>query len=340
MTTNLGVKGLRSLPISVQNQVYLPIWNTLTSRRPIGTNVFDLDWDLLIILDTCRVDELRRSARKRPWLGNVGEIRSVGSMSAEWMLNTFTQHQADKIGETAFVSGNIWSHRIFEEQFHEHTDHGYDMVHCGIPKWDPVSAETFAHYETVSAVANQNDPLHPKNDAIPHVLTDRTIAVAREHDFDRLIVHYTLPHLTFIADALDWSSGELTMMELMNGPEPVRDLRPAEVSYDPARQGKVKTETVRKHYRGNLQLALDYVEILLQNIDAEQTIISADHGEALGELGVWGHPFGYPFSPVKTVPWASTTATDEGTYDPCYDSLERMPTESEREEFLKAMGYL
>jgi len=69
-------------------------------------------------------------------------------------------------------------------------------------------------------------------------------------------------------------------------------------------------------------------------------VITADHGEAFGEMGVWGHPYGFPFAPVKTVPWAETTATDERTYESRYDPLERSPTEHESAEFLKHMGYL
>jgi hypothetical protein len=261
-------------------------------------------------------------------------------MSAEWMLNTFTQEYSEEIAQTAFVSGNIWSHRIFNQRFHEHNQHDYDNLHRGYPKWQPVSTDAFAHYELVSAVANQDDRVHPQNEAIPHILTDRAIAVAREKDIDRMIVHYTLPHLTFIADAIDWTPGELSQEKLMNGPDAVRDLRPEEMSYDLARRRDVSREMVYNMYLQNLRLAIDYVAILLRNVNAEKAIITADHGEAFGEKGIWGHPFGFPFAPVKTVPWAETTASDEDTYESRYDPLERSPTEHESTELLKHMGYL
>jgi len=318
----------------------IPCWNTITSRNPIGTNIFERDWELLVILDTCRVDTLQKAAKNTPWLDTVGSIRSVGSMSAEWMLNTFVRDRRAAINETSYVSGNIWSHRIFNERFHSHQQHDYGVIHRGFPSWGPVDSSAFLNHETVSAVANQNDRLHPENEAIPHILTDRAIAVGRKMNTNRLIVHYTLPHLTFIADELEWEPGTLSTSDLMAGPEATRELRPEERSYAPARRGEVSRKTVCELYRRNLCLALDYVEILLRNVDADPVIISADHGEGFGEHGVWGHPWGYPLSPVKEVPWATTTATDEKTYEPQYQPLDRVPNEAERRRILKDMGYL
>jgi hypothetical protein len=85
---------------------------------------------------------------------------------------------------------------------------------------------------------------------------------------------------------------------------------------------------------------LEYVEILLNNFEAEDVVISADHGEALGEYGLWGHPFGFPLSSVKTVPGAKTTATDCHTYEPQRGTTRMEPHREEQIEFLEQMGYL
>ena len=39
-------------------------------------------------------------------------------------------------------------------------------------------------------------------------------------------------------------------------------------------------------------MVLRHVQNLLNNHDAERVIISADHGEAFGEFGVYRHPVG------------------------------------------------
>lgn len=320
--------------------VHTSVWNTVTSRRPLGTNVFDLDWELLVILDACRPDLLSSVNDSRFPVEETARISSVGSMSAEWMLKTFTENRRDAIAETAFVSGNIWSHRIFNERFHEHENHDYDMIHRGYPRWEPVTSEAFAHYETVYPFGNHDLRLHPEAEHVPHVLTDRTIAVGRQTECERLIVHYTLPHLNHIARALDWNAGNTSRKKLMSGEIPVtRALRPEEKSFGPARRGETSAETVRENYIENIRLALEYVSILLENVDAERAIVSADHGEALGENGIWSHPFGCPFSTVRTVPWVATSASDERTYESTYGELERPPTEQELQDHLQAMGY-
>lgn len=336
---DIGVRLDHALPFSVLHDVCRPTWNTVTSRRPIGVNIFDRDWELLVILDACRVDALRALANSIRWLDEVESVRSVGSMTPEWMLNTFRDDYRDQIARTAFVSGNIWSQRIFCDHFHKHQQHEYEGIHRGRPNWNPVSEETFAYFEQVYPFTEESLRLHPEGQ-IPHILTDRAIDVGREESFDRLIVHYGMPHLPFIADGLDWSPGEHSTDELMTGLEVLRELRPEEKSYDPAKQGEVSVDTVRKAYLRNLRLVLEYVKILLDNVDAETVVISADHGEAFGENGAWAHSFGWPFSPVKTVPWAKTTATDEGTYESTYDPLERTPTEQEQIDLLEEMGYL
>jgi hypothetical protein len=323
--------------------IWTPLWNTVTSRYPPGTNVFEREWDLLVVLDACRADTLREFTDTYPWLNSVDEMHSVGSMSAEWVLKTFTEQYRAEIERTAFISRNVWSNRIFVDRLHEHDNdpegRNYDQIRRGYPAWNPVTTGAFRHYERVEATANHDHRLHPESTSIPHIVTDRAISVGRNVDPGRLVVWYRMPHLKLFADAVDWSP-EDSLNALMNGPEPVRDLRPEEQSYDPAPSGRVSRDRVCELYRQNLALVLAYVDILLRNLDAEKAIITADHGEGLGEGGVWGHPYGYPWPPVKTVPWARTTATDEETYTSQYAELEQELVSEQRRELLEDMGYV
>lgn len=318
-----------------------PLWNTFTSRRPVGTNIFDKDWDLLVILDACRVDALRIQSENISYIDNMGEILSVGSMSAEWMLNTFTEEYREDISESVLLCRNNWSDKVLVDKVHERSETDYTHLHQGIPDWNPVSSDVFKHYELVRGVANHEDRgLHPDSNVVPHIITDRAIAIGRQMDFDRMIVHYNSPHLRYTANAVDWEPGETTIGKLMAGPEPIRDLKREEKSFKPAIRGKVSRDTVFDLYLNELQFILEYVGILLENIDVNKVAITADHGEGFGEMGVWGHPFGWPFAPVKTVPWAETSANDEETYETQYKPLKRRPNEQEQREFLENMGYL
>jgi hypothetical protein len=156
----------------------------------------------------------------------------------------------------------------------------------------------------------------------PEYVTDRTIAVARETSPEKLLVHYTPPHSPYTANAL--TEG--------------RDLEPYEREPFQALRDGVPLEQVWKAYLDELRLGLDEVETLLTNVDADRVAITADHGEAFGEYGIYSHPLGMPHPHVRRVPWAGTTATDTGEYEPTVDP-EAYDASRETKEHLKDLGY-
>jgi glucan phosphoethanolaminetransferase (alkaline phosphatase superfamily) len=85
---------------------------------------------------------------------------------------------------------------------------------------------------------------------------------------------------------------------------------------------------------------LDDVEILLDNINAETIIISADHGEAFGEYGILGHKIGSLHPRVRRVPWVVTSAEDTHSYTPTVDRSEASAmSREELDQQLEALGY-
>ena len=51
---------------------YVGLWLTVSTRLRLGTHVLDEEWDLLVVLDTCRADALRAAGAP------VGEELSMG----------------------------------------------------------------------------------------------------------------------------------------------------------------------------------------------------------------------------------------------------------------------
>lgn len=159
----------------------------------------------------------------------------------------------------------------------------------------------------------------------PRPVTNRAISTAREADFDRFIVHYMQPHQPFI--------GERARAD--------GDAWVADNCWTALRQGEVSEDRVRTAYRENLSVVLDDVDLLLENVDADTAVISADHGNAFGEWGIYGHPNGFLHPCVKDVPWVETTATDERTHEPADTSEDReRVTDANTEERLRSLGYL
>lgn len=310
--------GLKGLGWALYH-LYLGGWITVTSRRPVGTNVFERDWDLLVVLDACRLDAMSEVAHEFPFLGPVGSIRSVGSTSSEWMLGTFTREHVDAISETAYVTGNMFADRIFAAGQRPPATETASIdfpVPLSAPRWDVVDERDFLHLDKVWEYTD----MLGSGGFPPRPVTDRAIAVARERAPSRMIVHYMQPHTPFIADDVDPS---------------IRDQSDVLVKL---RNGELSRSAVWDGYLANLSFVLEEVSILLDNVDAERVAITADHGEGMGELGGYGHTFGWPHPAVKSVPWMETTAEDHGTFQPELDA--RVNTDVDVDERLRELGYL
>jgi hypothetical protein len=90
----------------------------------------------------------------------------------------------------------------------------------------------------------------------------------------------------------------------------------------------------------NLEYVLDDVELLISNIDADRLILSADHGQALGEEGVWGHPRSMNLDVLRDVPWCAVSAEDTGEYEPDFEIDRRNSEESNSvAKKLEHLGY-
>lgn len=74
------------------------------------------------------------------------------------------------------------------------------------------------------------------------------------------------------------------------------------------KKGIITPEDIRKAHRGNLKLVLEYVEKLVEHYSGK-IIVTADHGEFLGELGNWLHPKYTLHEVLRLVPWLEIRRT-------------------------------
>ena len=183
---------------------YLRALQALGRRLDYGTNVFDREWDVLVVLDACRADLLRSVAPDTDVLDSVETVRSVGSSSSEWLENTFLDHP--ETGRTVMVTGNTWTDRYLD-------------------------AEAFAALDEVWKYAWDDDLGTVPAPAV----TDRAIAAARERDPDRLVVHYMQPHHPFVPDPLDGDDGLARTGSHSNTTNPWVALRRGEVTAERVR---------------------------------------------------------------------------------------------------------
>lgn len=213
-----------------------------------------------------------------------------------------------------------WMMKNFVPKYRE------EMVETTYITGNPHSSEegeqTFEHLEEVWS--------HSWNDDVGTTLatdvTEYAVAAGRELNPDRCIVHYMQPHHPFVR------TPELNENIGFGEKKEYNDV------WEMLRKGDISRETVWKGYRENLRYVLENVATLLDNFDAERAVITSDHGNALGEFGIYGHPMFVPLPVLKRVPFCRTTATDTKTFDPSVN-LSQRTVDVDVAERLGELGY-
>jgi len=263
--------------------------------------VFEKSWDLLILLDCATPTMMREVTGEYEFIDNVDEITSVGTCSNQWMENTFLQSYEDEMRSTVHITANTSSEAYLDSEWFQYLE---EVWRDG---WDE---------ETGTIPAEE--------------VTDRSVQCIRNTTAERYIVHYMQPHLPFVTRP-DIESNVVTEAGVRGGDgKSLKELR--ESGYNKEQLWDASLE--------NLRYVLDSVAVLLSNVHAERAIISADHGQAFGEQGVWRHPCGTYIDSLTQVPWCPTTAVDTGEYEPEYEmSVETDQDRVSLEEKLEALGY-
>lgn len=304
---------------------------SILSRTNIGHNIFDEDWDLLIVLDACRVDAIKEISNEYDFIDeeSISSRWSVGSTSKEWINNTFTHKYEKELANTAYITANGFSYDIrADDRNNAYIEFENTVLENREGLLVPLLGGIVDESELGLLDGLWGDPdiaQDEENQRLPSSVTNHTIWVGRNTDFDRVIAHYMQPHAPFYSSSKNYQ-------ELKN-----YEQKP----FSALRSGTPK-DKVWDAYLDNLRFALDSVEILLNNFDAEKVIITADHGELFGELGLYSHQAGVPHPSLRRVPWVSTSASDSNTYTPDVSKEEVIEQKSGRisDESLKALGYL
>lgn len=278
-------------------ELYEGVWRKAGWHVPRGTNIYERDWDSLVILDACRVDLMRELADEFSFVADIESFGSVGSMSEEWMRKTFTEEYTEEIRQTAYVTANVFSEETLEQEMFHTLDEVWRYA------WDDETG-------TIP----------------PEPVTDRAIDVARNSDPERLIVHYMQPHHPFVGEK---------RIQTADADPFGRDGGMSSV--DALRRDEISRETFWDAYRSNLETVLDQVSVLLDNHDADRVAITSDHGDALGEWGIYDHPAGCLHPAVTNVPWTETTASDTGAYTPTLEP--ETTTTPDVDSQLEHLGY-
>lgn len=271
---------------------------------------------LLVVLDACRFDYFHQHFAEL-FVGDVEPVLSEGHDTFEYVRLCWP----DQYPETTYVSGATpvtgTERHEFEDGDVEKWYHGYiPNNHIGeiVDVWD------FGWSNAVGTVP-------------PERVTRETLT---RLDKPRLVAHYFQPHAPYIGD-----------VELLghadNDHSTVREGEPVDGPiWAGVKTGAIPEGKLRRAYRDNLRRALKNVCALVDAAD-RPAIIMGDHGEALGEYGVYSHPrIDHP--KIRTVPWAEVEGlTEHGEQLAAEVSIDVADTtvgDGDVERRLQSLGYL
>jgi len=222
---------------------------------------------MIVILDACRFDFFEEVNDIK---GNLRCVQSRGSSTPEWLKNTWI----DFYDKVAYVTANPYVND-------KPNDRGWN------------GAEHFPHIEKVWDWGWTEVKGVP---TVPAENVNKGVKKVVEMGYKKIIAHYMQPHPPYI--------GKITLPieTFVHARFKAKGVKNAPV--DKLRYWNVDIETLRLAYKYNLEYVLEKgVKPLLSEFSDFKIIVTADHGELLGEYSNFGHPDGVIVPELRHVPF-------------------------------------
>ena len=272
------------------------------------------EWDYCLVLDACRYDVF--SDIYDEYLdGTLEKRRSLGSSTPEWAYRTLTDDH-----DIAYFSGNPFINSL------------------GIPlnelKWGASCDYEWTATDHLTEVVDvwkegwDDDLATVPPDNMAEVLWDHSDLDAQT---DRTVLHYMQPHAPYLSrgkgqklkqiqkgikrqgesETANDGGGALATLsdsirtkveDTLDGLEIAQkaglwlELDPTDLVRNGTR------ESAMELYEENLRIAMESVAELVEDLDGD-VVVTADHGEAFGEEGVWEHHIETHIPALMEVPW-------------------------------------
>lgn len=233
--------------------------------------IYELEWDNLIILDACRYDLYQKVQ------GEGSHRITLGSGSPEFIRKTFSERNfEDTVCITAnphYASSDLSQRK---ETFNDLTGKSADDV----------------FYETFMPFTNDEDWDEKIGTVRPEPVVRDALTAERLFPEKRKIIHFMQPHHPFIPANLN----EPGFADMFSGSTEDDSI------WQKAMKSQVSHEEVVEAYEDNLEYVLDYVFDMIDELEGK-TVITADHGNFVGEGGYYGHRRGSDYECIRKVPW-------------------------------------
>lgn len=157
------------LAIRELNRLYHTKGRT-TNGNPRGINFFEQNWDVCLILDSCRYDYFRQSATGAIE-GKLARRESLASATIEWVN---TNLRGEQYHDTVYVSSNP---KLYNSTVED------DVFHDTIYSWERTDGEI----DDLSSVD-------------PELMADLTKQALEDYPNKRICAHFMQPHCPFLGE--------------------------------------------------------------------------------------------------------------------------------------------
>lgn len=226
------------VPLWVKNRIIpgglFNLFHTISTEYNYGTNPFDREWDVLVVIDACRYDLFESTASDHPihsQLDTVDSVYSCASATNEW-LTKIAESPDETLSNTFYVSGS------------GHID--------AFPKFK----DSLQGCEDVWKYSHSSELRTVPAEAV----TNAAIRVFRTVDVDRFIVHYVQPHAPFVHCVGRYGSDQ-------------EDNERTNV-WELLERSEVDKNEVWADYETNLRYVLDDVSTLIENASGRVIVTS------------------------------------------------------------------
>jgi len=224
--------------------------------------IYKQDWDILIILDACRVDMFETYSLPIILKGikfdrvnyKYERVVSEGTCTIEWFVKTFDK----ELKNVVYLSNNpiIGKYRL-HVQSRENFKYFQDLIECFNFSYEPMGYG-----------------LHFR----PEHAFDTLLKCLKKSSNLKFIIHLYQPHAPYVFDKL--------IAEIY-----VKDFFKGDVDFWKfVQQGLIPIERVVKAYIKNLLFVTFVILEYFPKLKNLKILISSDHGELFGEHGFFNHP--------------------------------------------------
>lgn len=247
--------------------------------------IHEKKWDILIVLDACRYDTFAKYCREYLGEGWLCKLTSPGTWTVAWLHKTFYK---TNMKDVIYVSSNPYinskdiatpfkSKDVFGKVV-DAWNEGFDTITNFLPP-----SET-NKYSFISIDLNRRKRfiIHYMQPHEPYIIYGEKNHVKGKFSMLKKIV------FEFVSDNIMW-----TIMDKF-GFEPW--------SYTEQLWREYGKEGIIEGYEENLKIVLKSVKQFITKYPNKKIVITADHGERLGERNRYGHG-GRRDKWVTTIPW-------------------------------------